>query len=167
MAFVFDVKDVATLRTSAMVPSAANFGSTLRTSRRRLSSHPIRLKSGLKAGRPWPNVLSRSTGSRIAFRSLLVRAGWTPPAEDGLFVPGRAALMVDAVGRWSALSERLAVPGSYRFAPIELSVADHCRVDRLLTLPEATDMRGPVAPAERLVLWRPDRGSRTHPGLSN
>lgn len=79
-----------------------------------------------------------------ALCALLVRAGWTAPVEDGLFVLGRAGPMVGAVGSWAPVSEKLTKQSVYSFDPLCLTAADEQRVKDLLAVDDAAQMQGPL-----------------------
>ncbi len=101
------------------------------------------------------HATARFAGSvpvRAAVEGLAAAAGWSPPREDGLFVVGRAGVMADVVGQWPAISQRLAIPSAYEYAPVELTPEDLPRIEYFLSLPEAADMQGPVGLADKLAL---------------
>lgn len=81
---------------------------------------------------------------RPALEALLSAAGWTEPVEDGLVVLGRSGAMVEAVGGWAPVSERLSKQSLYTFDPLNLTEADAQRVDSLLALSDAKQMHGPL-----------------------
>jgi GNAT superfamily N-acetyltransferase len=87
---------------------------------------------------------------RLALDALLSASGWTEPSEDGLVVLGRAGSMVEAVGAWAPVSERLSKQSLYSFDPMCLTKADVERVDSLLALSDATHMHGPLRLWQRL-----------------
>ncbi|MGD9478623.1 GNAT family N-acetyltransferase [Shinella sp. G-2] len=89
-----------------------------------------------------------NTGS-AAFEALVRRAAWSEPVEDGLMVTGRAGAMADVVGAWRAIGGRLAQPGLYEYAPVELTDADRARIANYLAQPVAVDMLGPAALSDR------------------
>ncbi len=88
---------------------------------------------------------------RGALEGLLAKAGWAVPRASGVVVIGRVGKMVDEVGTWPGIAERLAAPRAYSFEPLDLSVADIEAVERYLSDPEAADMLGPFRQAEQLA----------------
>lgn len=94
---------------------------------------------------------SESMPGRAAFEALLAGTGWTKPQASGLVVIGRVGKMVDEVGSWPGVSDRLATPRSYSFDPLDLSLADIQAVERYLADPEAADMSGPFRLTDSLA----------------
>lgn len=94
---------------------------------------------------------TKANASRAAFEALAMRAAWSRPAEDGLMVTGRAGAMAEMVGAWRAIGSRLAQPGLYDYAPVDLSDADRAMVSVYLAQPDAAGMFGPVALADRIA----------------
>lgn len=94
---------------------------------------------------------SETHAGRAAFEALAKRAAWSVPAEDGLMVTGRAGAMAEVVGAWRAIGGRLAQPGVYDYALVDLSDADRAAVCAYLAWPEAAGMAGPMAFADRMA----------------
>lgn len=93
---------------------------------------------------------TEANASRAAFEALAMRAAWSKPTEDGVMVTGRAGAMAEVVGAWRAIGGRLAQPGLYDYAPVDLSDADRAMVLAYLAQPDAAGMLGPVALADRI-----------------
>jgi GNAT superfamily N-acetyltransferase len=94
---------------------------------------------------------SEKNAARAAFEALVARAGWSAPTDDGLLITGRAGAMAEVVGAWRAISGRLAQPGLYDYAPMDMSEADRNAVSTCLLRPGAAGMLGPIALMDRMT----------------